>query len=424
MCLVGIDTLGSKGAAMDSTRQADNLIPTEAKKIPFDLVCFSHLRWDFVYQRPQHLLSRAAHDRRVFYIEEPVFVNGSMRYEKHERDNGVQVIVPHLPEGLQSDIAIVAVLKEMLQRLFQQERIANYVSWYYTPMALMFTRELKPLGIVYDCMDELRAFKGAPTSLQDYERELLSVADIVFTGGHSLYEARRHQHHAVYPFPSSIDVPHFRQARTVQPEPSDQEHISHPRLGFFGVIDERFDIELLRQAAAARPDWHFVIVGPIVKIDAAELPQLSNIHYLGAKKYEELPRYLAGWDLALLLFARNEATRFISPTKTPEYLAAGKPVISTSIKDVVRPYGERGLVRIADEPRDFLRAAEDLLSKPTDSDWLKLVDDFLADMSWDKTWGEMSTLIDTTVGATRTRTWSAKATTNIDNWAARAVGAQ
>ncbi len=205
-------------------------------------------------------------------------------------------------------------------------------------MAIAFTRHLQPQAVVYDCMDELSAFQGASPTLKNYEAELFSRADLVFTGGQSLYESKVNQHPNVYAFPSSVDVPHFGQARNLQ-EPADQAHIPHPRLGFFGVIDERMDIELLAGIAEARPDWHLVIIGPVVKIDPATLPQHENIHYLGGRDYKQLPAYLAGWDLAMLPFARNESTRFISPTKTPEYLAAGRPVVSTSIRDVVRPYG-------------------------------------------------------------------------------------
>jgi len=384
-----------------------------------DLVCFSHLRWDFVFQRPQHLLTRCARDGRVFFVEEPIFGNGSMKLELREADGGVQVVVPHLPEGLHSEVATTAVMKEMIQRLFSEQGIREYVFWYYTPMALSFTKGFSPVASIYDCMDELSAFKGAHSRLADFERELFSRVDLVFTGGQSLYEAKRNQHRAVYAFPSSIDAAHFGKARVFENDPVDQKDIPHPRLGFFGVIDERFDIELLDAVAIKRPDWQFVIIGPTVKIDPATLPRHANIHYLGPKKYEELPEYLAGWDVALLLFARNESTRFISPTKTPEYLAAGKPVISTSIRDVVRPYGELNLVRIADTPNEFIKAAEELLgdtnSEPgavatgsvgnsqtvTDKAWLQKVDAFLADMSWDKTWEQMSSLISQTVDKKR-----------------------
>ena len=362
-----------------------------------DLVCFSHLRWDFVYQRPQHLLSRCAKNRRVFFVEEPVFRNSSMRLEVRETESGVYVVVPHLPEGLSSEVAITAVLKEMTYRLFLENAINDYVFWYYTPMALRFTTHFNPIASVYDCMDELSAFRGADSSLPALEKELFRRVDLVFTGGQSLYEAKRNQHRAVYAFPSSIDAAHFGKARTTTVDPADQADIPHPRLGFFGVIDERFDRELLDQISSQRPDWHFVMVGPVVKIDPDTLPKHANIHYLGGKKYDELPAYLGGWDIALLLFARNESTRFISPTKTPEYLAAGKPVISTSIQDVVRPYGELKLVEIADTADDFIRAAEKILSRSADDEWLARVDAFVANLSWDKTWSQMSALIDKVV---------------------------
>lgn len=369
-----------------------------------DLICFSHLRWDFVYQRPQHLLKRCARERRVFFVEEPIFDNGSMRLEVHEREKNLKVVVPYLPEGLCSEVAKLAVLHDMVQRLIVENDIQQYVVWYYTPMALDFTRNLRPLAVVYDCMDELSAFKGAPECLKLRERELFKTADLVFTGGQSLYEAKRDQHHSVYAFPSSIDREHFMQARKTVEEPEDQRHIPHPRLGFFGVVDERFDVELLDELSKNRPDWQFVIIGPVVKIDPEILPKRANIHYLGGKSYQDLPAYIAGWDVALLLFAQNDSTRFISPTKTPEYLAAGKPVVSTPIRDVVYPYGQMGLVRIASDAREFTAAIEDLLkSEANRKEWLETVDKFLATMSWDETWARMSRLIDEAV-ANRTRT--------------------
>lgn len=358
----------------------------------FDVVCFSHLRWDFVYQRPQHLLTRCARERRVFFIEEPVRWSGSLKLEVQERVGGVRVVVPYLPEGLTSEVATTAVMKGLVTRLLIDQQIDRYVSWYYTPMALSFTRHLSPILSVYDCMDELSAFKGADARLLNFERELFKQANLVFTGGQSLYEAKRQHHHSVHAFPSSIDRQHFGRARQSLSEPSDQVSIPHPRLGFFGVLDERLDVELLDAIAQRKPDWHFVMIGPVVKIDPATLPQHPNIHYLGPKQYDELPDYIAGWDTALLLFARNESTRFISPTKTPEYLAAGKPVISTSIRDVVRPYGELGLVTIADAPDDFIKAAE--ITCMRNDAWLERVDSFLADISWDRTWQDMSALID------------------------------
>lgn len=359
----------------------------------FDLLCFSHLRWDFVFQRPQHLLTRCARDRRVFYVEEPIFEDGiAPRLERHPRGN-VTVVVPHLPAG-QDDHD--EMQRALVDDLIAQEDIADYVVWYYTPMALAFTDHLTPVSVVYDCMDELSAFKGAPTALKQREAALMRAASLVLTGGQSLYEAKRAQHHNIHPFPSSVDVKHFAQARAMTFEPADQAAIPHPRLGFFGVIDERMNLVLIRDVAAARPDWHVVMLGPVVKIDPATLPVAPNLHYLGGKKYEELPAYIAGWDVALLPFALNESTRFISPTKTPEYLAAGKPVVSTSIRDVVRPYRQQGLVRIADDAASFVSAceaamAEDAVARMTSADA------FLRRMSWDGTWNRIEVLVNATL---------------------------
>ena len=362
-----------------------------------DLVCLSHLRWDFVYQRPQHLMSRFARQRRVFFVEEPMFSQTTEpRLDVSRRADGVTVVVPHLPENFGGEAEVEAAQREMLDRLFAEQNIKRHVLWYYTPMAIGFSRHLKPLAVVYDCMDELSAFKNAPRVLRDREAELFERADLVFTGGQSLYESKRLQHPSVHAFPSSIDRKHFAQAREIDTDPADQAGIPHPRMGFYGVIDERLDTELLDGIAAARPDWHLVMIGPVAKIDPADLPRRPNIHYLGMKSYEELPAYIAGWDVAALLFARNESTRFISPTKTPEYLAAGKPVVSTSIRDVVRPYGELGLVRIADTVDDFVEAAaeEGMEGGKLGLAWLARVDEFLSKNSWDRTWSRMSELID------------------------------
>jgi glycosyltransferase involved in cell wall biosynthesis len=365
-----------------------------------DLICFSHLRWDFVYQRPQHLLNRCAQTRRVFIVEEPIATPEETSWlDISKRDCGVWIVVPQISESL-SDQEFTLSLQRMLNALLVEAQIQRPILWYYTPMAVPFTSHLQSSAVVYDCMDELSAFKGAHPQLQTWEARLFELADLVFTGGHSLYEAKQHQHPNVHAFPSSIDAAHFAQARNPLPEPADQADIPHPRMGFYGVIDERLDLELLDGIAEARPDWHLVMVGPVVKIDPASLPQRPNIHYLGSKPYQELPYYLAGWDAALLLFARNESTRFISPTKTPEYLAAGKPVVSTSIRDVVRPYGDENLVHIADTVPEFVEAiAAALDQSQTSADWLDRVDARLAQTSWDLTWQTMNDRIEEAIAA-------------------------
>jgi UDP-galactopyranose mutase len=356
-----------------------------------DVLCLSHLRWNFVFQRPQHLMTRCARERRVFFIEEPIVLPAVKPQLSIETQGAVNIVVPQLPAGLTS-AARTATLRALLDDLIEAAGVHEYVLWYYTPMALEYTDHLSPSAIVYDCMDELSAFKGAPAALKEREADLLRRSSLVLTGGRSLHEAKRHQHENMHLFPSSVDVAHFGQARRAVIDPPDQIALAHPRLGFFGVIDERFDIGLLDGVAAARPDWHFIMLGPVVKIDLASLPQRRNIHYLGAKPYEALPGYVATWDVALLLFARNDATQFISPTKTPEYLAAGKPVVSTSIRDVVRPYGEQGLARIADDVDGFVRACsaamvEDAAARLTQADA------FLRQTSWDGTWSQIRSLM-------------------------------
>ena len=364
-----------------------------------DLICFSHLRWNFVFQRPQHLMVRCARERHVFYFEEPRFIETAEPWLQIERSSaGVTILTPHIPESFAGpDVA--RLQRELLDEFVGRERITRYLLWYYTPMALDYTDHLQPEGIVYDCMDELSAFANAPATLKALEVELFRRACVVFTGGQSLYEAKRRCHDNVHAFPSSVDVEHFAAARRITGDPADQASIGRPRLGFFGVIDERMDIELLAGVADARPEWQIVLLGPVVKIDPAILPRRENIHYLGSKTYAELPAYVAGWDVALLPFARNDATRYISPTKTPEYMASGKPVVSTSIRDVVRPYGQNGLVRIADTVDEFVTACEAALSEDA-TVRMRDADAFLRQTSWDGTWAQMRHQLEVALGAT------------------------
>jgi glycosyltransferase involved in cell wall biosynthesis len=364
-----------------------------------DVLCLSHLRWNFVYQRPQHLMTRWARERRVFYFEEPVFdvARPRLTVTQDASARGVYVAVPHLPRGTSAE-EIDRLQRSLLDRLVGDAHVRDPLVWLYTPMAIGFTRHVRRSLTVYDCMDELSAFHAAPPLLRQRERELFGVADLVFTGGHSLYEAKRAHHPSVHAFPSSVDAEHFASARTLgRPrEPADQRDIPHPRLGFVGVIDERCDMGLLRRVAELRPDFHLVLAGPVAKIDPRAIPRLPNIHCLGQKKYGELPAYLASWDVAIMPFALNDATRYISPTKTLEYFAAGKPVVSTPIHDVVRPYGERGLVRIARDARELVAAVDAaLLELGTRAGEARRAacDAFVAQTSWDSTWSAMNALV-------------------------------
>ena len=358
---------------------------------PLDLVCLSHLRWNFVFQRPQHLMSRFAGLGRVFFVEEPVYDSaGSSLQTIVCPQTGVHVVTPHLS----SDVDRNGVLARLLMEFFQQTGIRTPVVWFYTPMALeFFPPEISPRAIVYDCMDELSMFRGAPPQLCALEERLLSLADLVFTGGVSLFEAKRHRHQRMYPFPSGVDVPHFMQARGLPADFQEHREIARPRLGYGGVIDERIDLGLIDEVACTRPEWQFIMIGLTAKIGEDTLPRRANIHWLGMKAYADLPRYFAGWDAGIMPFALNDSTRFISPTKTPEYLAAGLPVISTAIRDVVRPYGELGLVHVVATPEEFITVAEKAMKRDMSLKWRERADDFLTTLSWDSVWDGMSRLI-------------------------------
>src|SRR4051794_39524244 len=293
----------------------------------YSIVVFSHLRWDFVFQRPQHLLSRLAARHPVVFIEEPVLTEEpDPSWELSTPADNVLVcrLRTNVDSGPFSD-AQAEIMIPMVKDLLGSRGISDYTLWLYTPMALRAARTLRPLAVVFDCMDELSAFRLAPPELLQRESQLLDWADVVFTGGPSLYEAKKNRNANVHCFPSSVDAAHFAQARSIS-EPNVQRDLPHPRLGFYGVVDERLDLELLDYLAGSHHDWEIVIVGPVVKIDPSTLPQHPNLHYFGQRTYNELPAFLGGWDVCLLPFALNESTKFISPTKILEYMAAELPI--------------------------------------------------------------------------------------------------
>jgi glycosyltransferase involved in cell wall biosynthesis len=360
------------------------------------VVVFSHLRWDFVYQRPQHLLSRLAARHPVLFVEEPQHdPGGPARWDRSAPAPGVTVFRPRTPlaePGFHP--AQLALVAAMLDEVREAAGPGGIIAWLYTPMALPLAHRLDPALVVYDCMDELSLFAGAPPELVAREEELLQLADVVFTGGPSLYRAKRGRHPNVHCFTSSVDAEHFGRARAGRPdapdEPADQRDLPHPRLGYYGVIDERLDLPLLAALADAHPAWQLVLVGPVVKIDPAALPRRANIHYTGQRRYDELPAYLAGWDVCLLPFALNESTRFISPTKTLEYMAAERPIVSTPITDVAEPYGN--IVYLGETPEAFIRACERALASDAAERERRgsLMRGVLARTSWDATVAAMT----------------------------------
>jgi UDP-galactopyranose mutase len=340
-------------------------------------------------------MSRFAKHARVFFFEEAVFDAPSQYNEIFDDpETGICVVTPHITHDAENR---TEALRHLLQIFMASMNIKEHIAWYYTPLSLEFSDHLNPRLTVYDCMDELSSFKFAPPGIKSWEQQLFAKADIVFTGGMHLYEAKRNFHSNIFGIPSGIDVEHFIKARKFVKDPDDQAAIPHPRIGFYGVVDERFNIELLRSVAEKRPDWHFVIIGPTAKIDPATLPQHHNIHFIGMRDYKDLPGYLAGWDVAMMPFELNEATKYISPTKTPEFLAAGKPVVSTSIHDVVHPYGDKKLVSIADTPDEFVAAIEQYLLTERSKHWVKEVDALLKTMLWDDIADRMRDLMNKTI---------------------------
>ena len=350
-------------------RAQDNLprIAISESAMPH-LIVFSHLRWEFVYQRPQHLLSRLARHYHVVFVEEPMHTSGPAYLERSTPCAGVEVLRAHTPVdacGFHDDQ--LSALKPMIADYLTDHRIDDYLVWFYTPMALPLLGDLTPRAVVYDCMDELSAFKNAPRQMRQRESALLKTADLVLTGGPRLYEAKRNANANVLCLPSAVDANHYANTRATADDPAMeraaalQGQIAVPRLGFFGVIDERLDLELVANVADADPTWQVVMVGPVVKIDPAALPRRPNLHWLGQQPYSLLPQLVAGWDVCLMPFALNESTQFISPTKTLEYMAAGKPVVATPIHDVKVMFGD--IVAIADGAPAFIAACRAALAE-------------------------------------------------------------
>jgi UDP-galactopyranose mutase len=346
-------------------------------------------------------MTRLAANRRVFFIEEPISGPGTPHWQHAVDPSGVIILRPVLPGPVHGwNASHSADMLTLLSMFMEKEHVESPIAWLYTPMAISCARALQPVTVVYDCMDELSLFRGAPPELIEREQELLGWADLVFTGGPSLYRAKKNRHPDVHCFPSSVEAEHFRKARPSRPtvlEPAAQRELPGPRLGFFGVLDERLDIGIVDAVARAHPEWQIVMVGPVVKIDPADLPRHPNIHYLGQQSYDALPGFLRGWDVCLLPFARNESTQFISPTKTLEYMAAERPIVSTPIRDVAEPYGDT--VFLGDSPESFVAACERALAISPEfrEGMVRRMRLVIAGTSWDRTAGRMAGLLDRTL---------------------------
>lgn len=352
----------------------------------YDMVVFCHLRWDFVYQRPQHIISRMSKKARILLIEEPI------GFEPGQENTGNLIVVNDNLHVLQPRVRSIEEIKNILPEFLPSKNIS--IGWFYSPSFVSLLPAFDFDTVIYDCMDELTLFKGAPAELLEQEKFLISNADIIFTGGKSLYESKKQLHKNVYCFPSSVDQEHFAKALNGVSIPDDIANIPSPIVGYFGVIDERIDLDLLNETAKMNPEVSFVMIGPLAKIGEEDLPRQQNIHYLGMKSYTVLPNYLKAFSIAMMPFALNDATKFISPTKTLEYIAAGKPIVSTAIKDVVRDYNH--CVEIVDSAESFSAAISKILQNgdqmTRESDYREI----LEKTSWSNTVSKMNILISKT----------------------------
>jgi glycosyltransferase involved in cell wall biosynthesis len=336
------------------------------------IIVHSHLRWDFVWQRPQQLLSRFAQRNDVLFVEEPIYLDdvAAARLDLSLPMARVHRAVPMLPGTLRGEYdASIAVIRELVRRQIAADGalgslFASPIQWFYTPMpAPAMIGAYDERAVVYDCMDELSKFRFAPAALADRERYLMAQADVVFAGGYKLSLSKAKYHGNVHFFGCGVDVSHFATARSADIQvPREIASLTRPVVGYYGVIDERIDYELLRALATSLPDTELVMVGPVVKVDPGDLPQARNIHWLGQRQYAELPSHLKGFDVCLMPFALNEATEYINPTKTLEYMAAGKPIVSTAVSDVVHNFTP--VVTVASSRAEFVRAVREAIERP------------------------------------------------------------
>lgn len=344
---------------------------------PPPLLVHSHLRWDFVWQRPQQMLARLAARAPVYFVEEPVAVAEARAHLVVTTPTpGVTRILPVLPRGATSsgatssdhDLHLVA---ELLCQLFGPDGALaggarGATQWFYSPMSapVMLGRlaeHLRTGAVVYDCMDELRNFRYAPPDLGRREQQLLRRADLVLAGGHRLWQARARVHANAHFIGCGVDVAHFAAGREVA-RPTDLGPVDRPVMGYYGVIDERLDYELIDQLARAHPEATVAMVGPVVKVDPDALPAAENLRWLGARAYAELPAYSAAFAVCLMPFALNAATAYINPTKALEYMAAGRPVVSTAVPDVLHHF--RPVARVGHTRTEFVAEAGRALRDP------------------------------------------------------------
>jgi glycosyltransferase involved in cell wall biosynthesis len=340
------------GAAASDFSDSSDSIP---------IIAFCHLGWDWVWQRPQQYLSRLAKRHRLLFVETYCsdVAKAEVRLRTAEGHPNITICETHLPQSRWPDGEFIdAERRRVVKNALTSELRGQFeqpLLWFYDPMAVTaFARQMGERAIVYDCMDELSQFKGAPPALIQREKELLRVADVVFCGGQKMRKKRLPLNANTHFFGTGVDCEHFGKAMTreLKVAPEIANFGSAPVLGYFGVIDERIDYELLEKLADARADWHVVMVGPTAKVDPATFPKRDNLHFIGGRPYAQLPALTKGFSVAMMPFALNAATEYINPTKALEYMAAGRPVVSTALDEVRMNFGK--VARIAESHAEFI----------------------------------------------------------------------
>jgi UDP-galactopyranose mutase len=378
----------------------------ERTSVPdYGIIAHCHLRWDFVWQRPQHVMSRLSRRHPILFLEQaaPLPEGGvEPRMGVQRVTDTLTVARPLMPGHVgdpeadaRTDARNGAAWVRLVNDLHAGLGWARTVHWFYTPQAAGAKGMFTPVGVAYDCMDELANFKGAAADLKQLEDELMAAADVVFTGGPSMYQARKDRHDNVHQFNSGVDVDHFRKAMSdATPVPEDAANLPHPLLLYYGVIDERMGWDNLAAVADAHPDWSILMVGPLAKITEDDLLRRPNIHYTGQRGYDLLPGYLKACDVAMVPFALSDATRYLSPTKTLEYFAARKPVVATPIQDIVDFYQDSA--RIAHSPDEFVRICEAAMSEDN-TERLAAGERHAQAQTWDNIVRNMGDLLDAAV---------------------------
>ena len=380
----------------------------------FGIVVFSHLRWGFVWQRPQQFLSRFAKHHPILFVEEPWLdlpPGSEPRMDIHRVLPNVTVACPHGPPELASDPSLFIKLREWvnesIQAMNHRGEFDMPLLWYYSPMDAAWSLGHFPnRGVVYDCMDELSQFTGSPVELVENERRLMEYSDVVFTGGYELWTKKSAVHPNAQFYGCGVEFDHFNLAQQdATTIPPDIDFLPRPIIGWFGVVDERVDYQLLADIARMRPNWSLAIVGPVVKVDPNLLPHAPNLHWLGGRDYRMLPNYCRAFDVCMMAFAINKATEFINPTKALEYLATGKPVISTPVKDVIRQYSD--YVEIASTAEEFVAKIDEMLRSPNQAR-IQAGLDLARRKSWESNVTEMRQHIHTSIASSQRSSATAK----------------